>query len=149
MDKFPDNVPKSIEEIKNCHIIKLNEVQNWEKIIFEALSSRPHFFLKRRGYEKNKEAVKRSNLILRRKRSIIFLFIILCSLIRYTYSDNWELPVWILRIFNALHELALYQFILIMISPIVAVRLYESSVKKRNIEYIKEKYSERNINFGF
>ena len=45
MDKFPDNVPKSIEEIKNCHIIKLNEVQNWEKIIFEALSSRPHFFL--------------------------------------------------------------------------------------------------------
>ena len=61
----------------------------------KALSSRPHFFLKRRGYEKNKEAVKRSNLILRRKRSIIFLFIILCSLIRYTYSDNWELPVWI------------------------------------------------------
>ena len=148
MDKFPDNVPKSIKEIKNCHIIKLNEVQNWEKIIFEALSSRPHFFLKRRGDEKNKDAVKRSNLILHRKRIIIFLFIISCSLIRYTYSDNWGIPVWTLRIFNALHELVLYQFILIMISPIVAVRLYEYSVKKRNIEYIEEKYSERNINFG-
>ena len=146
IDHFPNNLPEKIKEINECPIIKLNEYQNWGKILLEKLSARPYFFFRRKVYEHNNPTMKWINSFLyRRATCIIFVYIIFCSLIRYTYSDDWKLPFWILRVFKALHELLLYQYILIMFFTVVAIRLIENLLKKEIADYVRERYPERNI----